>query len=87
MNTRIEQPALTPSARIINEMSTHNESYVQFGIRWAKQHAENFAARSPDEALLIKQKDLAKASSQNQKETELSDYLSFEQYLEQYYRQ
>lgn len=87
MNTRIEQPALTPSARVIDEMSTHNESYIQFGIRWAKQHAENFAARSPDEALLIKQKDLAKASSLNQKETESSDYLSFEQYLEQYYSQ
>ncbi|OUU38645.1 MAG: glutamate--cysteine ligase [Cellvibrionales bacterium TMED49] len=87
MFTRLEQPALTPSARVIDEMNTHNESYIQFGIRWAKQHAENFKARGPDEALFAKQRDIAKASSIKQKKIELSDHLSFEQYLEQYYLQ
>tara|TARA_B100001093_G_scaffold520489_1_gene616686 strand:- start:2967 stop:4658 length:1692 start_codon:yes stop_codon:yes gene_type:complete len=87
MVSRIEQPALTPSARVIDEMDTHNESYIQFGIRWAKQHSKNFAARTPDEALDVKQKNIAKASLLKQKEIESSDRLSFEHYLEQYYRQ
>ncbi len=44
---KIEDPALTPSARILDEMHREGESFFQFALRMSRQHRDYFAALPP----------------------------------------
>ena len=44
---KLEDPSLTPSARILAEMREEGESFFSFALRMSRQHADYFAALPP----------------------------------------
>jgi glutamate--cysteine ligase len=44
---KLEDPSLTPSARILAEMRDEGESFFSFALRMSRQHADYFAALPP----------------------------------------
>lgn len=83
----INDPALTPSARMLAEMRSRGEGFFDFAWRMSHQHREYFRQRqlSPErEALLL---DEAEDSRLQQAAIEAADEVSFEQFLADYFAQ
>jgi glutamate--cysteine ligase len=82
------EPALTPSARVLEEMSTRGESFVEFALRWSQRHRDTLRDAGPlPPAMHAVLEHEVKRSLQRQREIEATDQLSFEQYLHTYYSQ
>ena len=83
----VEDPSLTPSARILAEMRARGESFFRFAERMSVTHRQHFL-HSPlakaDEAGFTAQ---AKGSLEKQTAIEAADKLSFDDYLHQYFAQ
>ncbi|MEJ2609922.1 MAG: glutamate--cysteine ligase [Candidatus Thiodiazotropha sp.] len=83
----LQNPNLTPSARMLAEMREKGESFFHFAQRMSKQHQHYFnqqAGSHEDQQLLIQE---AKDSWRRQQEIEASDTLSFDAFLETYFAQ
>lgn len=79
--------ALTPSARVLQEMREHDEEYFHFARRKALEHQAYFSSQALSEErnrFLMK---LAQDSLDKQKQIEAADTLSFDDFLKQYYAQ
>lgn len=84
---KIEEPEMTPSARILAEMIENKEEFAEFSLRLSKQHQEWFAKR-PLEAESRRQcEQQAQQSILRQREIEKTDSQSFEQFLKNYFDQ
>lgn len=83
---KISNPALTPSARIVEEMRTTEESFFDFARRMSQGHRNYFhdLAIAPE----IEKKFRAEAvkSAERQAEIEKADDISFDEYLRRYYQ-
>ena len=80
-------PALTPSARVLQEMRASGEEYFHFARRKAQEHQAYFRSRElADERNRYFMK-LAKDSLEKQKQIEAADTLPFDEFLQQYYAQ
>jgi glutamate--cysteine ligase len=85
---KVEDPALTPSARILEEMKQEGESFFRFALRMSRQHREYFAALPPmSGARLAEFESAAALSLEAQRELEAASGESFEAYLERYFEQ
>ncbi|TGD74348.1 glutamate--cysteine ligase [Mangrovimicrobium sediminis] len=84
---KLDDPELTPSARMLREMTENNESFFALGLRYSRQWAQEMLAGGlpADKVALFVQE--AQRSLQAQAEVEASDKLSFEQYLAEFYAQ
>jgi glutamate--cysteine ligase len=82
----VDDVEATPSARILNEMRQSGTGFYHFAMNCAKGHKDYFAqlAALEDERLRI-YADEAETSILKQAQTEQSDEISFDEYLEQYY--
>ena len=82
----IEDATLTPSARVLEEMRTRGESFVELAQRYSTAHQhyyrEHYALTPARLAALDEQ---ARASLQAQAELEASDDLAFDEYLAAYF--
>ena len=87
MFERLEDSQKTPSARILKAMNDESESYYSFSMRMAQQQAKYYRERQPSEATLTKYQHMAAQSLQLQQQIEISDQMSFEHYLADYYCQ
>ncbi len=87
MFERLEDSQKTPSARILKAMNDESESYYAFSMRMAQQQAKYYRERQPSEATLTKYQHMAAQSLQLQQQIEISDQMSFEHYLADYYCQ
>jgi len=84
---KIEEPELTPSARILTEMIENKEEFSEFSLRMSMQHQQWFADR-PLEAERQKQLErMASESIERQRDIENNDDLPFEQFLQNYFDQ
>lgn len=83
----VENPACTPSARMLLEMRENGESFHAFAKRMSLQHRAWFQAQVPDESLERSLQELTVKSLAEQREKEASDTLSFDEYLAQYFAQ
>ena len=83
---KIEAPELTPSARIIQEMSTQKLSFYEFAMDMAEQHEKLFKQTRMGEKESEKMRTEATHSHQRQKQIEDSDALSFDDFLADYFR-
>ena len=83
---KIEDPALTPSARIIQQMSTQKTSFFEFAMGMAEQHEKLFKHTKMAQSDCGIMKAEAVQSHQQQKEIEDSDTLDFDDFLVDYFR-
>jgi glutamate--cysteine ligase len=85
--SRFQDPALTPSSRMLSEMREKGEGFFHFAKRMSKQHQHDFSQQtgSIEDQKLLNQE--AHDSWQRQQEIEASDRLSFDEFLENYFTQ
>lgn len=83
---KIEDPALTPSARILAEMQQERESFFEFAMRMSQQHREYFAALPPMSAGRLAEFEAEAARSlEVQAQLEAGETTSFESFLADYF--
>ena len=81
----VENPDLTPSARILQEMRDNKEPFFPYSMRYAQQHADYFKSIKINEQQFRLFADTAQQSLADQKRMEANDMLNFEVFLEQYF--
>jgi len=82
---KIENMALTPSARMLAELESTGESFFDLGLRMSRLHKEYFLALYPPNVeRLAEFRAEADESLRAQRAVEAADKLSFEEYLAQY---
>jgi len=84
---RLDDPGLTPSARILDILKGERISYFQLGLRQARARRDGFVAESLDPAVADYYRQLAAKSLADQAAIEASDSLDFETFLAGYYGQ
>ena len=81
----IEDPDLTPSARILAQMQATNQPFACFADNISRTHAENFTAQTLNQTDTEKFNSLAAESHIKQAEIERNDSLGFDEFLEKYF--
>jgi len=84
---KINNPELTPSAKMLNGMTRNRESFHVFSMRYAEQHQQYFNDQQLPESQYEFFKRLASESAEAQIELERNSHLDFEQYLQKYFSQ
>jgi glutamate--cysteine ligase len=81
----LADPALTPSARVLEEMAEeHENSYTAFALAQSRAHRAAIAALPVDGEVLRRFEDLARESLAKQQRIEAADTLSFEDWRRRY---
>lgn len=83
----VNDPELTPSARMLAEMRDNDEGFFHYAKRMSLKHYEHFKSHkvSPERQELFEQ--AAIQSLRQQLEIEVSDTMNFDEYLHQYFSQ
>ena len=84
---KVDDPSLTPSARMLHEMMENREESYDFILRKSKEHEQWFASRPLEADKLANFEAESLASLQKQKEIEAQDDVSFEVFLQDYFAQ
>jgi glutamate--cysteine ligase len=85
---KILDPALTPSARSLEELRNSGESFAQFALRMSHLHKAYFLELyPPNEQRLAEFATEAQTSLDRQREIEASDTMTFDQFIANYFRQ
>jgi glutamate--cysteine ligase len=82
---KVQDVALTPSARMLAELESTGESFFELGLRMSRLHKEYFLALYPPN--VERQAEFRAAADESfvaQKAIEAADRMSFEQYLAEY---
>lgn len=82
-----ENPDLTPSAKILNEMDKKNQPFGQFGLDTSALNKHAFMKNKPDTRTTQKFNEMAIVSHKKQQEIENNDTLSFDDFLINYFSQ
>ncbi len=83
---KINDPALTPSARTLEEMRSTGESFAQMALRMSTLHKNYFLdLYPPNEQRLAEFAEQAERSLEEQAAIERADTVSFDQYLANYF--
>ena len=84
---KVENPELTPSARVLREMTEKNLPFFRLAMEYSLKWSEHFRTRtlSDDKQSLFDEE--CGRSIQAQADIEQSDTLSFEEYLQNFYAQ
>jgi glutamate--cysteine ligase len=83
---KIDNVALTPSARLMTELVTSNESFFELALRMSMMHKEYFLGLySPNEGRLAEFAREASQSLEKQRNIEATDNETFEKYLARYF--
>ncbi|MCW8972328.1 MAG: glutamate--cysteine ligase, partial [Gammaproteobacteria bacterium] len=83
----VENPDLTPSARMLAEMRSGKESFFEFARRKSLEHQWYFAELPIDAEREQMLAEMAERSLRKQAEIESADDLRFDEYLQQYFSQ
>ena len=85
---KIEDVALTPSARLMREMADTGESFFDLALRMSRLHKDYFMdLYTPNDARLREFGAAAAESLIKQRDIEASDRVSFDDYLARYFAQ
>ena len=84
---KVENPELTPSARMLQEMRDRGEGFYHFAKRMSEIHHHFFTNLPMSEEKQCFYSELASKSIEDQKAREAADVLSFDEYLKQYFSQ
>ncbi len=86
MRKLVDTPELTPSARVLAELESADNSFFHFALSMAESHRDYFASLTPlDDATNAKFVQEAKSSLQRQAEIEASDAIDLDEYLDRYF--
>ncbi len=81
---RLADTSLTPSARLLDAMTTRGMGYVELMMALAAEHAEGFFARSLDDERLVYFREIAYRSIEDQVMLQAKDKMDFDQFLQAY---
>jgi glutamate--cysteine ligase len=83
----VENPDLTPSARMLAEMRSSGESFFEFARRKSLEYQWHFAELpiAPEQEQMLEE--MAERSLRKQAEIEAADDMGFDEYLQQYFSQ
>lgn len=84
---KVDDPALTPSARMLSEMRENGESFHQFAWRKSQEHRELFLSRVPDTEFSTQMDEEGQASHARQQALEKEHGQPFDAFLENYFAQ
>ena len=70
---KLDNPYLTPSARIINKLKKHQESFAEYGLELAESHCQYFKQQKLDPKVEKEFEKIAADSVETQKKQELVD--------------
>jgi glutamate--cysteine ligase len=86
MQSLLDNPEDTPSARILAELESANTGFFRFGLQMAKAHRDYFASiTQPNKVAMERLRKEAQESLQRQRDIEASDTVSLDQYLSEYF--
>lgn len=83
----IYDPALTPSARMLEDMRAHDEGFYHHAKRMSLHHYQYYKNHPLSDEKIKFFKDLASNSLNKQQQIESEDDISFDAYLERYFNQ
>jgi glutamate--cysteine ligase len=83
----IFDPDLTPSARMLASMKEHDEGFFHYAQRMSKHHNQYYKTHPLAENKVQFFEKLAAESLAKQKQIEKDDAISFDQYLENYFKE
>jgi glutamate--cysteine ligase len=83
---KVSDSDLTPSARIINQMLKEDLSFYEFSMRASEISEQKFKKETIATATQTKYENLARKSHLKQAEIEKSDSISFDKFLEDYFK-
>ncbi len=81
----IDHPELTPSARIIEEMNGHNESYFEYAMRIAMHHEAHFQEKTLSATRLESLREESEASLERTRRLEVEQTQPFDEFLARYF--
>lgn len=84
---KLENPELTPSARVLRDMSSAQQSFYAHTLALAEQHRAYFATRPLTEKDYADFAQMSAQSLHKQTELETQQQVNFDEYLESYYAQ
>ena len=84
---KLDDPGLTPSARILDELRARAEPFFEFAMRKATEHERTFKASGREDNVDPLFVALAETSLKDQRDIENSDDIDFEEYLRRYFAQ
>lgn len=84
---KIDDPSLTPSARVLRDMQDKHQSFYAHTLALAEQHRAYFATRELDDPRRTSFVEMSHKSLEEQRALEDRREVSFDQYLENYYTQ
>ncbi len=82
----LEEPDATPSARVLAEMRAQGEDYFEYTMRLSREHARALRAGVLTEDVNAELRATAERSLAQQREMEQSDELTFETFLDRYFK-
>jgi glutamate--cysteine ligase len=86
MRKAVEQPEITPSARLLDELQQTGSSFFEYTFEIAKQHSRYFASITPLEAKRMAEfTSEAEESRARQLAIEAADDISLDEYLQLYF--
>ncbi len=86
MRQLIEEPAATPSARVLSDLQETHSSFFEYSLALAEKYSDYFASIAPlDEARKAVLEKEAFDSLRRQREIEETDNISLDDYLQQYF--
>lgn len=80
----IEDPSLTPSAKILHDMRENEECFFEFANRISKKHEKLFRNSELSEKDMLFFQTSVRRSVEKQRQIEESDTISFDQFLHNY---
>lgn len=83
----LQNPDLTPSARILEAMARQKENFGYFALRTSVEHAHYFRRHKLNESTKQKFIEMSKLSHVQQNEIERKDQLPFDEFLKHYFSQ
>jgi glutamate--cysteine ligase len=83
----IENPELTPSAKILQGMRENKQPFGCFGLKTSELHKEYFMKNKLDKITTEQFDQMAVESHNKQQQIEANDSLSFDAFLERYFSQ
>ena len=81
---KIDNPTLTPSGRMLDQMKNENLSFFEFSMEYSKRHSRTLRETKIDSTFLEHMRSISSKSLLDQKNIEDSDSIEFETFLEQW---
>ncbi len=84
---KVQEPDLTPSARMLAEMRERGEGFAEFARRLTEEHRATFLAEPPSPERTAWLGDLTASSLDRQRAIEAAETLEFDEFLRRYFAQ